>query len=411
MKAALRHLVRSRRRSVLAGIAVLVPVWLLVFMLAMVGGMEQGLFTSLTEYDTGHLQVRAPDEGLAGGALPLIRDPEPLVQAVEAADEVRWYTLRLELPAMAASADRSLGVMVQGVRPEEAAEISPLPGAVVEGRYLEPGDDGVVVGEELLRALGLSLGDRLTLMGAHPRGGSAVLRAPVVGVFRAPDPDLGRGLIQADLGVAQRLVRQPGAITSVAGYVSGVDGPRDDWKIQAAVASVGRNLPEGYEVLSWREIAPEIEGFLRLLRPLIVGFMAAFFVLGGLVVLNTLYLSVLERTRELGIIRAVGASRRWIMGHVMWESGILGVLGAAGGVLLGVGLVMGIQAVGGLRLPGEFEEALAAFGIESVLGLRITPLEVALSALAMVAVALAAAWYPAHRAAKLDPVETMRYDG
>ncbi len=410
MKAALRHVIRSRRRSILAGMAVLVPVWMLVFILAFIGGMQGDLFTSLTEYDTGHLQIRSADEGLAGGALPLIRDPEPLVEAVESTEDIGWYTLRLELPAMAASDDRSLGVLVQGVQPAEAAEISPLPAAVVEGRYLQPGDDGVVIGEELLRALKLSVGDRLTLMGAHPRGGTAVLRAPVVGVFRAPDPELGRSLVQVDLALAQRLVREPGAITSVAGYVAGVDGPWDDWKIQAAVAAVSQALPHGYEALSWREIAPEIEGFLRVMRPILTSFMVAFFVLGGLVVLNTLYLSVLERTKELGIIRAVGAPRRWIMSHVLWEAGFLGVCGATLGAALGMGLVMGMQATGGLALPGAFEHTLASLGIEPVVGLRITPLEVVLSAVAMVVVALLAAWYPARRAASLDPVETMRYE-
>ncbi len=410
MKAALRHVVRSRRRSILAAMAVLVPVLMLVFILAFIGGIQVDLFTNLTEYDTGHLQIRSTEEGLAGGALPLIREPQPLVDAVSESEDIGWYTLRLETPAMAASDDRSMGVLVQGVRPDEAAQISPLPDAIVEGRYLKDEDEGVVVGEELLRALGLSLGDRLTLMGAHPRGGTAVVRVPVVGVFRAPDPELGRSLIQADLGLAQRLVREPGAITSVAGYVAGVDGPQHDWKIQSAVSALSQRLPDGFEALSWRQIAPEIEGFLRVMRPILVSFMVAFFALGGLVVLNTLYLSVLERTRELGIIRAVGAPRRWIMGHVMWEAGLLGVFGATLGAGLGVAVVSAMQATGGFALPGAFEETLTSIGLDPVVGLRLTPMEVVLPALAMVLTAFLAAWYPAHRAAKLDPVETMRYE-
>ncbi len=410
MKAAFRHLVRSRRRSVLAAMAVLVPVWLLVLMLGMIGGIEQGLFSSLTEYDTGHLQVRSAGDELAGGALPLIRDSAPLLRAVEAAEGIGWHTVRLDLPAMAASEDRSLGVLVQGVRPDEAARISPLPAAVREGRYLEPGDEGVVVGEALLRALNLSVGDRLTLLGAHPRGGTGVARAPIVGAFRAPDPALERSLVQVDLQLAQRLARAPGAVTAVVAYARGVDGPWDDWKISAAAASVQEGLPEGFEALTWREIAPESGLMLRVLRPVVVGFMVAFFALGGLVVLNTLYLSVLERTRELGIIRAVGAPRRWVMGHVMWEAGLLGLLGAGVGAGLGVALVLGVQAAGGLPIPGAFQEGLGAFGIEPILAMRITPTEVAVSAWAMVTVALLAAWYPARRAANLDPVETMRYD-
>ncbi len=410
MKAAFRHLVRSRRRSVLAAIAVVVPVWLLVVMLGMIGGMEEGLFFSLTEYETGHLQVRSEQETLAGGALPLIRDPAPLVQAVEETGRMEWYTQRLELPAMAASQDRSRGVLVQGVQPEQASRISPLPHAIREGRYLESEDEGVVMGAALMRQLGLKLGDRVTVMGAHPRGGAGVVRAAVVGVFEAPSVELERSVVQVDIGLAQRLIRQAGTITSVVGFVRGVDGPGDDWRISEAAAALGEALPPGYRALSWRELAPERELMLRFMRPITLGFMAAFFLLGGLVVLNTLYLSVLERTRELGIIRAVGAPRRWVMAHVMWEAGLLGVFGAVLGAAMGLGVVWGVEAVGGLQLPGAYEEGLATFGIEALLRMKIAPAEVALSAVAMVIVALFAAWYPAQRAARLDPVETMRYD-
>jgi ABC-type antimicrobial peptide transport system permease subunit len=212
-----------------------------------------------------------------------------------------------------------------------------------------------------------------------------------------------------DLGVAQRLVRATG-ITAIVGYISGADGPWDGPRIRAAVDRIGARLPAEYEILDWAELAPESQMYMRLMRPITVGFMAAFFVLGGLVVLNTLYLSVLERTRELGIILALGASRRYVMGQVVLESSLLATGAALVGAAVGLAFVLGVEGAGGLPLPrAYYEEAMAMFGMEPLLTMRITAAEVVLSASAMVAVAVAAAWYPARRAADLEPVETMRH--
>ena len=408
MKAALRRLLRGRRRTVLAALAVFVPVLLLVVFLGMIGGMEKEMFASLTGFDTGHFQIRRMSDAPVGGALPLLRDPAPVLAVLDTSEDVAWYTVRLDLPALAAAGDRSLGVVVQGVQVAVAAGESPLARAVTSGRYLESGDEGAVVGRQLLDALNLSLGDELVLLGAHPQGAAGVALPRIVGIFDVPDPALGRGLVQVDLGVAQRLVRTAG-ITAVVGYVRDVDGPWDALRIAKAVARIGSRLPEGHEILDWATLAPESQMYMQIMRPITVGFMAAFFFLGGLVVLNTLYLSILERTRELGIILALGAPQRYVMGQVLLESGLLATGAAVIGAVIGLGFVLGVEAAGGLPLPGAYREGTALFGIEPLLRMRITAAEVLLSAVAMVAVAVAAAWYPAWRAAQLEPMETMRH--
>jgi len=407
MRYALQNLRRSRRRTLFTFLAAFCPAFILVLMFGMIAGQLRGMFESATELETGHFQLQGEEE-LAGGALPLIELPEGLLTRLSESEGIEFWTVRLDLPALAASEGRSHGVLVQGVLPQEIGRISPIPELISQGRYIE-GPEEAVVGEALARLLHLQIGDRLVLLSAHSQAGMGAGAAKVVGIFQAPQEELGRTLVQVHLETARKLVRRPRAVTSVVGFVSGVKGPWDAWRIDRLVEALRARLPKGLTVKTFRELAPEVAIYMRIARPVLTAFSAIFFVLGGLVVLNTFYLSVLERTRELGVIRALGASRRWLMGTVFAEAGLLSAAGAFLGALSSAGVIALVEHFGGLRMPGAYSEFLRAFGMEPVLHLRITPWEVLGSALAMVGVALVSAWYPAHKAAGLEPVEAMRH--
>jgi ABC-type antimicrobial peptide transport system permease subunit len=126
-------------------------------------------------------------------------------------------------------------------------------------------------------------------------------------------------------------------------------------------------------------------------------------------VLNTVYLSVMERTRELGLIISLGASRARVIRMILVEAGLIAVAGAIYGVLVGVGLILIIEAFGGIPLWGSAAKMLKAIGMSPVLHLSVSVKETLLAALAMAGVALLSAWLPAWRASKLEPVEAMRY--
>jgi len=407
MRYALRNLKRARRRSLYTFLAAFYPALILVIMFGLAAGEVRGMFESATKLETGHLQIRGGDE-LAGGALSLFELPDELVSRLEEDAAIQYWTVRLDLPALAAAGSRSYGVLVQGVEPEKIAEISPIPGLISQGRYIT-GPREAVIGEELARLLDLEVGDSLVLLSVHPEAGMGAGVAKVVGIFRAPQAEMGRTVIQVPLTTARRLVRQGDVVTSVVAFVRGVEGPWDAWKIERTAAELEKILPEGLVVKDFEELAPEVALYMRIARPVLTAFSAIFFVLGGLVVLNAFYLSVLERTRELGVIRALGASRRWIMRAILGEALVLSGCGAGLGGLLGAGLVVLVEGLGGLRMPGAYSEFLRAFGMEPILHLRVTPWEVLGSALAMAGVAVLSAWYPARKAARLDPVEAMRH--
>ena len=409
MKVALRHLVRNRRRTLLTLLAVLIPVYFLVFMFGFANANLRDMFETATRFDTGHAQIRAVPTKATGSAIPLMRDPSDALAALAEVKGIEWWTVRLDLPAMASVGERSRTIYVRGIVPEEVDPVSGLADRIVAGESLATGTGGVVVGEEFALLLKLEVGDEIVLLGAHPEAALGAIRVPVVGVYRAPEAALGRTVIYADLATARQLARSETAATAIVLRVAGVTSPGDQTALDRAVNDLRANLPAGYEVQDWLELVPMVATYMGILTPalLIVG--AIFFALGGLVVLNTIYLSVLERTRELGLILALGAARRRVVRMILAEAGVIAVAGAVGGAVTGVGLILVVEAFGGIPLWGAAAQMMREIGMSPVLHLSADFVQVALSTASMTAVAVLAAWWPARRASRLEPMEAMRY--
>jgi len=409
MKAALRHLMRNRRRTILTLLAVLIPVYFLVFMFGFANANLRDMFETATRFDTGHLQIRAVETRASGSAIPLMRDPSEALAVLGEVDGIEWSTVRLDLPALASVGDRSQAVYLRGVIPEEIEPVSHMQERVVDGVALTSGSAGVVVGEELADLLKLKVGDEMILLGAHPEASLGAIRAPIVGIYKAPETALGRTVVFSTLATARQLARSEAAATAIVARVAGVDGPWSTASLERTVDEIRALLPAGYEVEDWLELVPVVATYMAVLNPVLVIFAVIFFTLGALVVLNTVYLSVLERTRELGLIISLGASRGYVIRMILLEAGVIAVVGSIYGVLIGVGLILIVEAFGGIPLWGAAAETMKAIGMSAVLHLSIHARQVALSAAAMAGVAVLAAWFPAWRASKLEPVEAMRY--
>ena len=409
MKAAIRHMMRNRRRTILTLLAVLIPIYFLIVMFGFINAMVQDMFESATRFDTGHMQIHAIESRATGSAMPLMSDPADAMAALASVDGIEWSTVRLDLPALASVGDRTRTVFVRGVVPEEIGPISNMADRMVEGEFLASQRDGVVVGEELAELLDLALGEDMVLLGAHPEASFGAIRAPIVGIFNAPEATIGRSVVYVSLGTARQLARSATAATAIVIRIDGVAGPQDAALMEERAEALRAALPVGYEVQGWLELLPVMDGFMKILTPMLLIMAIVFFGLGALVVVNTLYLSVMERTREIGLIIALGASRLRVMGMVLAEAGLITLAGAFYGAVVGVGIILIVEAFGGIPLWGQMADYMREVGIPSVLHMSTTVGQVALSAGAMAVVAMLAAWLPAWKASKLEPMEAMRY--
>jgi len=409
MKAAIRHMMRNRRRSILTLLAVLIPIYFLIVMFGFINSMVQDMFESSTRFDTGHMQIRAEETRATGSAIPLMSDPADALAALISLDGIEWSTVRLDLPALASVGERTRTVFIRGVVPEEINPISNMAERIVEGEFLTSDSTGVLVGEELAELLDLDLGDDMVLLGAHPEASLGAIRAPITGIYNAPETTIGRTFVYAGLRTARQLARSENAATAVVIRIAGVAGPQDAAVMEQKADALRASLPQGYEVRGWLELLPVMDGYMKILTPMLLIMAIVFFGLGALVVVNTLYLSVMERTREIGLILALGASRLRVMGMVLAEAGVITVVGAFYGALVGVGIILIIEAFGGIPLWGQMASYMREIGIPPVLHMSVSAGQVLLSAGAMAGVAMLAAWMPARKASKLEPMEAMRY--
>jgi len=409
MKAAIRHIMRNRRRTILTLLAVLIPIYFLIVMFGFVNSMVQDMFESSTRFDTGHMQIRAEKTRATGSAIPLMSDPADALAALASMDGIEWSTVRLDLPALASVGERTRTVFVRGVVPEEIDPISNMADRIVEGEFLTSDSTGVLVGEELAELLGLEHGDDMVLLGAHPEASLGAIRAPIAGIYNAPEATIGRMFVYANLATARQLARSKTTATAIIIRVDGVVGPQDAGLMEQKANALRAILPSGYEVQDWLELLPVMDGYMKILTPMLLIMAIVFFGLGALVVVNTLYLSVMERTREIGLIIALGASRMRVIGMVLTEAGIITLAGAFYGALIGVGIILIVEAFGGIPLWGQMAAYMREIGIPPVLHMSITAPQVLLSAGAMAVVAMLAAWMPAWKASKLEPMEAMRY--
>ena len=401
-----RNIWRQRTRSIAAVIAVALAVLFAVIYFGLVGAVVTGLQSNLTE-SLGHLQVhvrgyretREFREALIRIAAVAQRQ---LSAAVPAADVVPV----LEVPALLSGEDRARGVLLVGLAQPAAIRERFADRYLAAGR-LPVGDraEEIALGGALARTLQVSLGGTVYAY-APGTDGLGAAAYTVVGLLHLPDPIVDARYAQLSLAGAQELAA-PDAVSRFELHLPQSAAASGETVLAPLRRDLARAMGAAFEVETWREVNPSLSALERIIRPWVMTFIAFFFVLAGLLVVNTIYLSLVERIREFGIITALGAGRGRVIRMVLLEGILLCVAGAAVGMTLGL-LVVGSLAKG-FSYPGELAEMQAQFGIPPVLYASIQPADIVITLVFVFATGILAALWPAWVASRLEPVEAMRF--
>jgi len=375
---------------------------LLVFMITLQLGAYDMMIEATLQVYTGQMQVQRAgylDKPQMRTSIP---DARALAAELRQKTGIAALTARAHGFALAASGSRSYGVPVVGVEPLHEPAVSTIPRLIQRGRYLAATDaPEVVIGAALARNLRVDVGDELTLLGSGRDGSIAAVVLPVVGVFTSGVPELDRHLVQMPLATFQDVYAM-----GTHAHVIVVSGARLE-DIPERYARVQAHLPpdRGLVLLDWDRLVP---GVRQLIQADTVQNWFTYIVLIVVVtfsILNTFLMSVLERTREFGLMLALGATPLKIGALVVIESALLTLLGLAIGVAAGTAIATYFYFAG-FTFPG-MAEIYAQFGLPGVITPKLSFQALTVGPAVIFVFTLAAALYPALRIRRLQPVEAM----
>ncbi len=376
---------------------------LLVFMMSLQFGMYGVMIDNSLQIFTGHMQVQAPGYNDDQKMRQTVPEIVPLANRIRTELDSGKVAARGLTFALASSDDRSFGIVIYGVEPKHESQVSNIPGLVKKGRYLEGSiAREIVIGSVLARNLHVGVGDELTLLGSGLDGSFAATVVNVVGVFDSGVNDIDRNIAEIPLGLFQETFFMDGAGHQIV--IVG-DSLRAVTELQARVQSV---LPDDSDLVipDWDQLQP---GLKQAIQADMGSAFFMYFILVVLVsfsVLNTQLMSVLERTREFGIVMALGLRPGRLGRLVVLETAMMGVLGTVLGAAAGA-LVTSWFTTNGLAFPG-MDEMAAQFNLPARMFPEINPLTLLAGPLIVFVFTMLASIYPAVRLNWQNPVDAMR---
>ena len=349
--------------------------------------VDQG---SVKIHAAGYDEDPAPEHGLTPEA---VSDAESALAAEGFSD----YAARLSVYGMVKSAYGATGMEIRGIDLAREPKVTTLPAQIAAGRGLMgPGE--VLLSEEIARRLDVRLGERVVLL-AQADSGPQSLAVTAVGFFGSGIPNLDKSVVLITLSDAQRLAVSQGA-TEIA-----ISLPRTQ-NAEDAAAKLRATLGDSFVAKSYFEANPML---VSLIQGASIEMIPIFFILAllaGFGVANTVLFSVLERTREFGVMIAVGMSPKRLGRMVQLEAMLASALGFVIGGSVGYLLLLALTR--GIAIGTTWASMAGDISMPAMLYARASGIYLVGSLAVVLTTALLAAWYPARRAAGLQPVEAIR---
>jgi len=336
-----------------------------------------------------------------------VKDGKALQEKVERVPHVKATTPFIISQAMLTSKDRVQGVVVRGINPETEGTVTSLEKNITEGslRDLEaPGKKlpGIVIGEDLARKFGVVIGDTITMV--NPIGEETAMgmvpkmrKFDLVGIFDAGMYDYNTGFAYISLPEAQKFFDMP---DRVSGIQVRVDEIYNADKISDAIRSA---VGYPYYTRNWIEMNKNFFSALKLEKIGMSLILIVIIIVASFNIIGTLTMIVMEKSREIAILKSMGAPARSIMQIFMFAGLVIGLVGTTIGAIIGYGAVALITKTGVISLPKDVYQV-------SHLPLSITGLDILFISATALGISFIATLYPSWQAAKQDPVEVLRYE-
>lgn len=395
---ALRDLGRNRRRSFFSALALGIGLALLLLLASFING-EMGSAIDLgIQLQSGHLQVRAKTYDENKSSLKwedLVENPNQIAAQIASLEPVEAATPRLFASGIVVVGDQSAGVRVFGIDPPSEAN-APYREGLMNGEFLTPDDrEGILIGQPLAEKLDLKVGNKINLSVNTSNGDVSEQPFTIRGIYSTRTNAFDSITVLLPLAKAQ-------AISSAENHASTIFVLLKDKAQTEAVANALQT--SNYDVVTWNDMNEFIIQYEDLANQYISILYLIVLAITATVIINTLIMSVFERTREIGILSAIGMKGRRIMAMFMAETTLL----AIGGIL--VGLVLGILVVYFFSKNGFYigNMGITGFLMSDTIYTKLAVDDAVNLTLMAFIITLLAGLYPALLASRMEPVEALR---
>lgn len=394
-----RNLMRNRERSAIMAGALTIAVGAMIFLIAMMRGMMGDMQSQTIQGLPGDIQIHAPEFRNDPDIEYHFRSPTAELQSALNSPLIKAWSERIKVSAMISSERVNRGVEIIAFNAQQEGHDAFGNIVLTEGQWLDEGS-GIIVGKTLLEKLETNLGKRVVLITRALDGSTAEIGMPIVGVYRAEMRAKEESQIYISLSKAQQWLGLEGNIQEISVYAN---NPSQLSSIQQQLKLASPDL----EVMRWDELIPYMSAMLKSSDAMITVLTVIIFVTLSFGLVNTLVMAIFERTKEIGLMLALGLQPRQISLLIMSEMLVLLLIGLLLGDLIAGSILYHLSA--GIDLS-QFAEGLAMMGVSATL----TPIflwhDLLMCNGIVIFLGLASSLLPAWKASHLKPIEALYRD-
>ncbi len=401
LKIAWRNIWRNKRRSSIVLISVVVGVIAAIIVDGLSNGMLNQMLFNQINSSVSHIQIHKKGFNDNKTVQNFIPEYKKVLDIVKNNASVKNYSRRVITFGLLSSASNSSGVYINGVDPREEQNVTDIKKSVIEGSYLTDKGRGIVIGKNLAEKLNVSIGDKVVAMSNTPDGsvGSDVFR--IDGIYETFSSEFDRINIYIPIEKAQQMLNIGDNIHEIAIITN------DYNRVSVVKNEIAAKLNGDYEVMSYLDLLPMLivqMDFYKetmLIFNLIIGLALIF----GII--NVMLMAVFERIREFGVLMSIGMKTTKLFRMIVTESFIIGIIGTVLGIAVGL-LIQLPLSHSGINLS-MFAGSLKSLGVGAIIYPETTYENLFSLVIMIPLIAVIAAFYPAYKAAKLEPVSAIRY--
>lgn len=399
LKLAYRNFFRNTRRSIISGTSIAIAIALIIFAQSYIKGITINISDNIIKLLSGHIRITTKEYERRERLIPISEaiDLSPEFYQTLKNDEIKLIAPRIKFGVLLGEGELSVPALGYAIDPAIESKISGLDKRIIKGSYLDSLSNSAIIGKELAKRLNLKVGDTLTVITRTAYDSPTGINLLIKGIFSIGIGGMDRSLFYIPLKVGQQLLDLNGKATEIALILK---NPNRSIEIARAIKS-----KVDYSIVPY-----QYNPLLRYFNSATIIFSLVYAVIllvACSTIANTMIMVVFERTKEIGMMKAMGFSNLSVVGLLLFEAGFIGTVGSFIGTVIGAILSYWLKYQGfDISMVSSTASADMPFG--PIIHFAPTPVILIITLVMGIVITVLVAYLPVRRAARLDPAQALK---